>query len=130
MAINGRNKGAQGEREFATLLRELGFPDAERNLSQSRDGGGDILIQGLHASWLIEVKRRKNRVLRTSAEWADWWQHLVQNAARDSAFPMLAFRADRTPWELTVRARDIIMQPVVGYEHQVGITPELFQRIC
>lgn len=50
-----RRRGADGEREWCALLRENGFPEAARNLSQSREGGGDVILP----PWLWEVKRRK-----------------------------------------------------------------------
>jgi hypothetical protein len=43
-----RDKGAQFEREIATML------SVRRNLGQARDGGADITIPG----WQIECKRR------------------------------------------------------------------------
>ena len=52
-----RTKGAQGEREAAALLTDLlGVPAIKRELSQTRDGGYDLLACGI----AIEVKRTQN----------------------------------------------------------------------
>jgi len=48
-----RSKGARGERQIAKELGEMLDVDLNRDLSQSRDGGGDLL--GL-PGWVIEVK--------------------------------------------------------------------------
>ena len=53
MSKSQRTKGAQFEREIVNLLNEHGA-DAERNLSQSRDGGYDI--DSVWGAW--ECKKR------------------------------------------------------------------------
>ena len=53
MGKSQRTKGAAYEREVVAVLREAGY-DCERNLSQTRDGGGDIDVGG----FMVECKRR------------------------------------------------------------------------
>ena len=86
--MNSRRKGANAEREVAHILQDHGFPDAQRNLEQSRDGGGDIVSGG----FCFEVKRRA-----TLAETK--WRDQVQKAAHlHNAKPVLVIRADNGEW--------------------------------
>ena len=86
--MNSRRKGAAAELEVAHILQDHGFPGAERNLEQSRDGGGDIVIGG----YVFEVKRRA-----TLAETK--WRDQVCNAAHaHNASPVLVTRADNGTW--------------------------------
>jgi Holliday junction resolvase len=55
MGNSQRTKGAEYEREIVQIFRQSGY-ECSRNLSQTRDGGGDIIIEDL----LIECKRRKS----------------------------------------------------------------------
>ena len=47
-----RTKGASFERDIVNVLKEHGY-EAGRNLTQTRDGGGDIDLP----RWLLECKR-------------------------------------------------------------------------
>ena len=86
--MNSRRKGANAEREVAHILQDHGFPGAERNLEQSRDGGGDIVIGG----YVFEVKRRAR--LAESA-----WREQVRRASHaHNARPVLVTRADNEEW--------------------------------
>ena len=49
MGKSQRTKGATFEREIVRALKEMGY-DADRNLDQWRDGGGDIRLN----HWMIE----------------------------------------------------------------------------
>lgn len=98
-----RRRGADGEREWCALLRENGFPEAARNLSQSREGGGDVILP----PWLWEVKRRKEiSVLR--------FMDQVEKAVVDAYFAgqlvehgAVAMREDGARrWYVMLRAED------------------------
>ena len=52
--ISSRRKGKRGELEVAALLRDLLGTAVVRNLTQTRDGGHDLI--GL-PGWSAEVKR-------------------------------------------------------------------------
>lgn len=55
MSKSERNKGASGERELCRILfQEIGF-EAKRNLSQTREGGCDIVC----GPYDLEVKRAR-----------------------------------------------------------------------
>ena len=53
MSAMQRNKGATYEREIVEIFRQAGY-ECSRNLTQTRDGGGDILLGDI----LLECKRR------------------------------------------------------------------------
>jgi hypothetical protein len=83
-----RNKGACGERELLKLLGDELGQSLNRNLTQTREGGGDCLeIRG----WVIEVKRQE-RLSRPS-----WWAQACAQASGIGE-PMLCYRRNREPW--------------------------------
>ena len=86
-----RLKGQKGEREFLGALgQELG-ESLKRNLQQTREGGADcLMVRG----WAIEVKRQE-RLSRPK-----WWAQAVEQAAREGAQPMLAYRRNREAWKV------------------------------
>jgi hypothetical protein len=83
--VNSRRKGAQGEREILGYLREhLGDNSIQRNLSQSREGGGDcaVLVGGM----VLEVKRwgkrpRLHEAIHQAERAAEQWQE--ENGGRE-----------------------------------------------
>ncbi len=112
MAINVRQKGAQGEREIADMLnsiiynamKELEFPEAEclkglntvqRNQMQTAIGGNDLTnCLGLS----IEVKRQET--LSVPA----WWRQTVVAAERNNEMPVLMYRQNRKAWHVRTYA--------------------------
>jgi len=57
MSKSQRTKGAQFEREVASMFKFAGY-EAKRNLGQTRDGGHDLDVE-CHIPLTIECKRRK-----------------------------------------------------------------------
>ena len=108
MGKRSRDKGAAGERELARLLFDHLGVRIRRNLEQSRAGGHDLEPEGdaptVHAlrAFALEVKRRR-RV--SDAELRQWWDQAERQAARCARYPALAWRADRSPWRVTVPLR-------------------------
>ena len=97
--VNSRNKGAQGEREWARWLREeLGVKDARRGVQHSGGPNSpDVLgVDGVH--W--EVKRVEKLNLQSAME----------QAIRDCGvnIPVVAHRKNRGEWLMTLRADDVI----------------------
>jgi Holliday junction resolvase len=96
--MNGRgrrNKGKQGEREFAKLLGEgLGI-EFSRNLDQVRNGGYDLI--GLK-QLAIEVKRCETLCI------GSWWKQAKSQAKEDQT-PVLAYRQSRKDWTVIVPAK-------------------------
>jgi hypothetical protein len=99
MSRASREKGKRGEREFASILRELGFDARRAQQFSGTEGHADVLssIAGVH--W--EVKRRSNVAsLR-----------FMEQAERDclsNEVPCVAIREDRGPWVIQLRASDLL----------------------
>ena len=98
MSAMQRNKGHNGERELANLLREHLGIEVTRNLMQSREGGSDLL--GVYG-FAVEVKRA------ATAKLPQWWEQTIKQAARVNQKPVLAYRLDRKDWQFVVRLGDI-----------------------
>lgn len=100
MPINSRNKGANGEREVARILRdELGL-DVHRNWQEQAAHGGSDLI-GV-PGWCIEVKRAKKYSNK-------WWEQTQEQA--DQAVlqrPVLIYKLDYQSWKVEVLAEDLV----------------------
>lgn len=115
MPINSRQKGAQGEREFsATLFDQLGIR-LQRNLTQTRNGGHDLLMpedaSGPAAESLsrvaLEVKRYR---AVTPALVTRWWTQAETQATQAGLWPCLAFRGDRQAWRLKLPVAALLIE--------------------
>jgi len=100
--VNGRTKGAVGEREFCRwLFDNLNVPMPERNLEQVRSGGSDVIdIE----AFFFEVKRCESLNLDA------WWVQVVSAVRKsldDSNIPIVCFRQNRKPWEFLISAKEI-----------------------
>lgn len=93
---SSRNKGAAAEREFLKLLGgELGVA-LNRNLTQTREGGGDCLeVRG----WVIEIKRQESLSRPT------WWKQALRQA-EGKGEPMMCYRRNREEWTCFIHTRD------------------------
>ncbi len=107
MAINSRNKGAQGEREFAGLIQDHLGVKMVRNLLQARDGGHDLVVSpdqyGPVADSLnvmaIEIKRCSRA---TESKLKGFWSQTTHQADEAGKLPVLAYREDRQSWRVIV----------------------------
>jgi len=112
MALNARNKGAEGEREFCRFLQKtLNLQNLpERNLDQVRNGGSDVCTV---SPFMFEVKRCQVLSLR------NWWVQ-VCTAARNvpGSIPVVAYRQNRGRWMFLLTAT------MVGLEHGYIIMEE------
>ena len=99
--INGRSKGAGGERELCRWLQEtLNLQTTpERNLDQVRNGGSDI---NEVAPFMFEVKRCEALAKRA------WWVQ-VKKASNTvpGTIPVVAYRQNRKPWRFLISAEYI-----------------------
>ena len=75
MSASQRNKGAAGEREVCSLIREHLGIKAVRNLLQTREGGADLKLN----PYSIEVKRRAASALFTTG-----WRRRARNVRAKS----------------------------------------------
>jgi len=101
--VNGRAKGANGEREAAKWL-QLNFGLAncpQRNLEQVRSGGHDLV--GFEP-FAFEVKRCEAVSLRK------WWLQCVTSASKLHMVPVVMFRQNNKPWRFLISAKHIGLQ--------------------
>ena len=98
--MNSRDKGKRGELEWASFLRDHGFPGARRTAqSCGRYGLADVDgVRGLH----FEVKRRE----RGNTE--EWLQQAERDSALTKNIPVVAHRRNREEWKITLRAEDFL----------------------
>ncbi|MGH7184917.1 MAG: hypothetical protein ACREIB_01390 [Pseudomonadota bacterium] len=102
MSAYQRRKGAAGEREFINdVLKPAGYRTAARQLGQARDGGGDVIVDGV----LYEVKRRAKLAVR---EFMDQAEKAAYDAEKSRPLmPVVVMREDgRTDWLVMLRADD------------------------
>lgn len=119
MAINSRNKGANGEREIIRILEdELGVR-LERNLAQSFAGGHDLL--GLD-EWALEIKRYRQVGI---PEKRAFWVQAVEQANRVGKRPAVIFREDRKPWRVLVQIETECFEQI-SFHSTAEISLELF----
>lgn len=109
--IDGRRKGAAGEREFCEwIAKTLELDEVPtRNLEQTRSGGADIL--GVFP-FIFEVKRVEKLQHRK------WWLQVCA-AAREfsdkNPIPVVAYRQNRKDWCFLISASYIGLAS--GYIH-------------
>jgi hypothetical protein len=85
MSAMQRNKGASFEREVCLLLRDWTNKKFERNLEQSRSGGGDIIA----GRYLIECKRAEKFCI------PEWWRQAKCQAEKSGKVPVLITKRNR-----------------------------------
>ena len=126
MPVNGRNKGAAGEREASQFLDRLcagygyGHITTERNLEQARGGGHDLNgIPGLS----IEVKRVE--ALNVPA----WWKQCLRQADAIGAHPLLMYRQNRKPWTFkTLLMGSFYSEKPSAYSFEVTLDEAQFKK--
>ena len=104
--INSRAKGKTGELEFARLIEQRTGVKLTRNLTQTRQGGHDLIVSGGPAAlaqflgqFAVEVKRAKTA---PPAIRAAWWDQTCKQAERAGLVPLLAHRRDREGWLIAI----------------------------
>ena len=98
--INSKNKGSNGEREFAKWIKynlNLDFAP-RRNLEQVRNGGADFIDI---YPFVFEIKRNENLNL------LDAWIQVKNEAQKIGGEPVVAFRRNRKKWEFLISANHI-----------------------
>lgn len=108
MAINIRQKGAEGEREvvklltaiIVTVMRDLKYPEDEiiaaeksvqRNQNQTAVGGNDL---NNTFGMSFEVKRQEQLAINT------WWEQCCVAAKRNDELPVLIWRQNGKKWQV------------------------------
>ena len=97
---NSRDKGARGEREFASYLRAHGY-EARRGVQyQGGPDSEDVThnIPGVH----LEVKRVERLELHRA------YKQACDDAAAADTVPVVAYRSSRKPWMAILSFDDLI----------------------
>lgn len=98
MPINSRAKGADGEREIASILRDYGY-DARRGQQYcGANGDADVTgLPGIHA----EIKR---------VEKLNIYDAMAQSIhdARENEIPVVMHRRNHDYWKVTMRLDDFM----------------------
>lgn len=96
--LNSRRKGAAGELEFINLHLRPYWPDACRNIDQTRDDKRDCLnVAGTH----FQIKRTES--LRLYAALAQ-----AESEAASTDLPVVAFRRSRSKWYCVLDAAELV----------------------
>lgn len=116
--INSCEKGKVGEREFAAVLRGLGFEARRgRQFSGSPDSPDVVTsVEGIH----FEVKRTEKLQLFGA----------LKQAEHDAgaSIPVVAHRKNRTPWVLILKMEDI-PEFIKRYNNAVTALPSGSSRL-
>lgn len=88
-----RAKGGAGEREAISIIREHGWPNAERTSTGRIQAAGDV-GNGPQATY-IEIRRRE--ALSVPAAMRE-----VMEKAGPTDLPVLVHRPSRCPWMMTI----------------------------
>lgn len=96
--MNSRNKGARGERELASILRNYGYQSRRGQQYCGANGDADVVgLPGIH----IECKRVEKLNLMNAMEQA-------KHDSKGEEFPAVFHRRDRAEWLVTMRLEDWI----------------------
>ena len=102
MGKSQRTKGAQGERELAGKLTELlGGQVVKRELSQTRDGGCDLVLKSTAGDVHVECKR----VERRSPDIYNWLAQ-CEASCTNGELAAVAWRPNRRGWTVTMSLED------------------------
>ena len=94
MPINSKDKGARGERELASKLKEYGFDCRRGQQYCGANGDADVVgLDGVH----IEVKRTERLSLYDALSQA-------KHDAREGAMPVVMHRKNNSEW--------VVVQPL------------------
>lgn len=96
MAINSRQKGARGERELSSKLKEYGYDTRRGQQYCGSNGDADVVgLPGIH----IECKRVERLNLYDALAQA-------RSDAKDEEIPTVFHRKDRSEWLVTMSMDD------------------------
>ena len=105
MPVNSRRKGANGEREFAKALTELGFPARRGQQFAGGTDSPDVVCEGMGGIH-FEVKRYRDCKMFSPATIQEW----EAQARRDAGdkLPVIAHRWNgQSTWWLRVLPTEI-----------------------
>lgn len=99
--INSRQKGAAGERELATYLKDKGYADARRG--QQFHGGADspdVVCPGITEEFHLEVKRVE------AGNPYVWMDQAIRDAVHKT--PIVVHRKNKRDWLVVMRLDDFL----------------------
>jgi Holliday junction resolvase len=128
MSINSRQKGAGAEREFAGLIHDWSGVRLIRNLEQTRSGGHDLIVHPDEVGSVADAFRKlaiecKRYQTATDAQIQKWWAQAVLQADQAGLKPVLAYRANRSPWRVVVPL--VHVNPSLSQNSQLTYTATL-----
>ena len=96
--VNGRDKGARGERELANILKSYGYDARRGQQFCGANGDADVVgLPGIH----IECKRTETLYLYKA------FMQAVRDA-RDGEVPVVMHRRSKQPWLVIMSLEDFI----------------------
>lgn len=132
MTINIRTKGAEAEREVATVMNAIvtaaclrhGLslplkPLIQRNQNQSAVGGSDLTNS---FDLAIEVKRQEALSINT------WWKQCEVAARETAGIPILIYRQSRKPWRVVMLTEVRVSDTAVTSGIRAELSWEDFQQ--
>lgn len=102
MSVNGKQKGARGEREWGKFCVDHGFDGVRRTAQYcglTGDAADCVGLRGIHQ----EVKRVEALNIHKAMEQAI---RDCEAAGDERILPIVAHRKNRTDWLITMRAED------------------------
>jgi Holliday junction resolvase len=128
MSINSRQKGAGAEREFAGLIHDWSGVRLIRNLEQTRSGGHDLIVHPDEVGSVADAFRKlaiecKRYQTATDAQIQKWWAQAVMQGDQAGLKPVLAYRANRSPWRVIVPLA--LVNPSLSQNSQLPYTATL-----
>lgn len=100
MAVNGKQKGAKGERELAKVLREHGYTNARRSQQYCGVNGDADIVEAL-PNIHIECKRVERLNLYDAMAQA-------KSDAKGGKLPAVFHRKNRSKWLVTMELDDFM----------------------
>lgn len=128
MSINSRQKGAGAEREFSGLVYDWAGIRLMRNLEQSRSGGHDLIVHPDESGPVADSFRKlaiecKRYQTATDAQIQKWWDQAVTQTEQSGLMPILAYRANRSPWRVVAPMR--LVNDNLSQSNQIDYTATL-----
>jgi Holliday junction resolvase len=123
MAVNSREKGKTGEREFARICREHGY---EARRSQQYAGGVDSAdvtgLPGIH----VEVKFQKTI---TEGDKVKFIRQAIRDSAGSDNMPIVAHKENYGKWFVTMEMQDFAQMYAIATDSTIiidGVTQDIY----
>lgn len=116
MPVNSCQKGKKGEREAVTLLKSIGFSDAQRTRQYNGLGLSDVICPSSLPELHIEVKYGNSNEGCAMELACDGLERACHQADRDAAGSpwCVLWRPNRKQWRLSYRPKNGVVVTVAG----------------